>query len=97
MQYDPQTSIAPGALYKRVASGGAKLGAERLILSGAPANDEPARKRKTDALNRAAAFASKSGLDFGYHNHAPEFANGGADAAVKPARGALFSAFGGNL
>ena len=78
-QYDPETSVAPVTLYERVATGAARLGAERLILSGAPAADEPARKRKSDALNQAAAFAARSGLGFAYHNHGPEFANGGAE------------------
>ena len=78
-QYDPETSVAPAVLYERVATGAAKLGAERLILSGAPAVDELARKRKSEALNQAAGFAARSGLGFAYHNHGPEFANGGAE------------------
>ena len=78
-EYDSQTSIAPASLYEGVASGGAKLGAERLILSGAPAPDEAARKRKAEALNEAGAFAKNLGLAFGYHNHGPEFENHGSE------------------
>jgi sugar phosphate isomerase/epimerase len=79
MQYDPDTKIAPPALYERVAEGGAKLGAEYLILSGQPPADEAGRKRKAEGLNRAAAFAAKTGLKFAYHNHGPEFADNGAE------------------
>ena len=74
-QYDPATRIAPPELYERVATGGAKLGAERLILSGAPPSDEAGRKRKAEALNRAGAFAHALGLRLAYHNHGPEVAN----------------------
>ncbi len=38
-KYDPETHIAPAALYERVARGGAGLGAQRLIVSGAPVSN----------------------------------------------------------
>jgi sugar phosphate isomerase/epimerase len=79
MKYDPATHVAPAELYERVAKGGAKLGAERLILSGTPPEDEAGRKRKAEALNRAGAFAEKLGLKLAYHNHGPEFANHGEE------------------
>ena len=79
MQYDPATHIAPPDLYERVAAGGAKLGAQRLILSGAPPPDEAGRKRKADALNRAGTFASKLGLKLAYHNHGPEMEHNNAE------------------
>lgn len=72
LQYDPATHVAPPELYERVADGGAKLGAERLILSGTPPPDDAARKRKADALNRAGDFAGKLGMKLAYHTHGPE-------------------------
>ncbi len=78
-QYDPETHVAPAELYERVATGGAKLGAERLILSGAPPADEPGRKRKAAALNRAGAFVANLGMKLAYHNHGPEVQNKGAE------------------
>jgi inosose dehydratase len=78
-QYDAATHVAPAELYERVATGGAKLGAERLILSGTPPEDQAGRKRKAGALNRAGAFAQKLGLKLAYHNHGPEFANHGEE------------------
>ena len=78
-QYDPATHVAPAELYERVAAGGAKLGAERLILSGSPPADDAERKRKAEALNRAGAFAAKLGLALAYHNHGPEVEHGGAE------------------
>jgi inosose dehydratase len=78
-KYDPETNIAPEALYKRVAAGAATLGAERLILSGAPPGDQEGLRRKADALNRAGAFASSKGLGLAYHNHGMEFENNAAE------------------
>lgn len=83
--YDPDTHIAPPSLYEDVARGGAALGAQRLILSGAPVSnesglDQDALKQKIDALNRAGHFAKSAGLRLvAYHNHAPEFAHDGAE------------------
>jgi len=90
-RYDPATCIAPAELYERVAAGGAKLGAERLILSGSPPDDDAGRKRKAEGLNRAGAFAQKLGLKLAYHNHGPEVANHGEEIefllrATDPAR-----------
>ncbi|MGP8243036.1 MAG: sugar phosphate isomerase/epimerase family protein [Bryobacteraceae bacterium] len=79
LRYDPATHVAPAELYERVAAGGAKLGAERLILSGAPPQDEAGRKRKAEALNRAGSVAQKLGLKLAYHNHGPEFASHGEE------------------
>lgn len=84
-QYDSETHVSAAALYERVARGGAGLGAERLILSGAPlANggelDRGALAKKMEALNRAGRYAQSAGLRLvAYHNHAPEFANGAAE------------------
>src|SRR5581483_1961932 len=60
--YDPNTHIAPSELYEPVARGGAGLGAERMILSGAPVSndsglDQAALSRKIEALNRAGLVA----------------------------------------
>jgi inosose dehydratase len=76
-QYDDQTHIAPRELYERVARTGAATGAERLILSGAPAATEDELARKAEALNRAGAFAKELGLRLAYHNHDKEFLNAG--------------------
>ena len=78
-QYDAATHVAGAELYERVAAGGVKLGAERLILSGTPPEDQAGRKRKAEALNRAGALAQKLGLKLAYHNHGPEFANHGEE------------------
>jgi inosose dehydratase len=82
-QYDTETHVAPATLYEDVARGGAKLGAQRLILSGAPASDQTALAKKSEALNRAGHFAKNAGMRVvAYHNHAPEFANAGAEIAA---------------
>ncbi len=85
LKYDPDTHIAPAGLYEKVARGGAELGAERLILSGAPVSGEnglhrAALARKVEALNRAGRYAKEAGLRLAaYHNHAPEFAHDAAE------------------
>jgi sugar phosphate isomerase/epimerase len=71
--YDSATGIAPASLYEYVARGGAALGAKHLVLSGGPAADAEALKRKVDALNKAGAFAKSVGLTAAYHNHWLEF------------------------
>jgi sugar phosphate isomerase/epimerase len=68
-EYDPQTSIAPRAFYETLAHQGAETGAQKLILSGAPAVTPDEVKRKADALNAAGEFASTLGLTLAYHNH----------------------------
>ena len=78
-QYDPETFVAPRELYERVAAGGAKLGAERLILSGAPPNDDRGRKSKAEALNRAGGFAAGLGMKLAYHNHGAEVERNGGE------------------
>src|SRR5215472_16404398 len=61
-EYDPETLVAPAGLYERVAAGGASLGAERLILSGAPVRSQRDLTNKAAALNRAGEFAASRGL-----------------------------------
>ncbi|MBS1812491.1 MAG: sugar phosphate isomerase/epimerase [Acidobacteria bacterium] len=82
--YDPQTQIAPMDLVKTVADGAAAFGAQRLILSGSGlikdgkvASD--ALKRKADGLNAAGRYCQSKGLSLNYHNHGPEFQNGGLE------------------
>ena len=72
-QYDQSTYIAAPSVYEPVARGGAALGAKHLILSGAPAPDADALKRKIDALNAAGRFARSVGITAAYHNHWWEF------------------------
>ena len=83
-QYDPQTSLPPLALINKVADGGAALGAQRLIVSGASVTsrsgmDLGALRRKTEAMNAAAAECRKRGLRFCYHNHSAEFSAGAGE------------------
>jgi inosose dehydratase len=60
-------------LCEKVAHGGAALGAQRLILSGAPAASSKELKAKIVGLNRAGRVAQRAGLKFAYHNHWWEF------------------------
>jgi inosose dehydratase len=77
LSYDKQTSIAPWDLLKQVADGGAALGAERLIVSGASTPDPAAPSRKAEGLNRIGRYCREKGLGFGYHNHQVEFQQNG--------------------
>jgi inosose dehydratase len=77
LSYDKQTSIAPWDLLKQVADGGASLGAERLIVSGASTPDPAALSRKAEALNRIGKYCREKSLGFGYHNHHVEFQQNG--------------------
>jgi inosose dehydratase len=77
LTYDKQTSIAPWDLLKQVADGGAALGAERLIVSGASTPDPAALSRKAEGLNRIGKYCREKGLGFGYHNHHVEFQQNG--------------------
>ncbi len=63
--YDRETGIAPADLIKRVTNIASKLGAERLILSGATVAPE----KKADALSAADEQARRMGLRVAYHNH----------------------------
>lgn len=83
-QYDPNTRIAPMELVQKIAEGSASLGAERLILSGGglikdgKVNGDDL-KRKADGLNTAGKYCRSKGIKLAYHNHGPEFANGGEE------------------
>jgi sugar phosphate isomerase/epimerase len=77
--YDPETQIAPASLYRKVALGAAKLGAEHLVLSGAPATSI---EKKIVALNAAGKYAANIELPVVYHNEFPEFANGNLELAA---------------
>jgi inosose dehydratase len=76
--YEPETAIAKYELLTEVADGGAALGAERLIVSGASTVHPLAIRGKAEALNRVAKYCKKAGIGCAYHNHAAEFAQGGA-------------------
>jgi inosose dehydratase len=76
LRYDEQAHIAPAELYERVAETGAALGAQRLILSGAPASIDQELARKVEGLHNAGKAAKKLGLKLAYHNHDKEFQNG---------------------
>ncbi len=83
-QYDPQTQIAPMDLVQKIADGAATLGAERLILSGGGLVkdgkvDAEALKRKAAGLDAAGKYCRSKGIKLSYHNHGPEFANGGEE------------------
>lgn len=81
-QYDQETHIASPSVYEPVARGGAALGAKHLILSGAPATDVDALKRKIAALNAAGRFAQSAGISVAYHNHWWEFESKIGEARV---------------
>lgn len=83
-KYDEQTQIAPMALVKTIADGAVAFGAQRLILSGGGLIkdgkvDAEALKRKAAGLNAAAQYCKTKGLQLAYHNHGPEFQNGGLE------------------
>jgi sugar phosphate isomerase/epimerase len=77
--YDPETQIAPPELYRKVALGASRLGAEHLILSGAPA---ASIDKKIVALNAAGKYAANLDLLVAYHNEFPEFANGNREVTT---------------
>jgi inosose dehydratase len=90
-EYDRETLVAPAGLYERVAAGGASLGAERLILSGAPVRSQRDLTNKAAALNRAGEFVASRGLTLAYHNHDTEFRKDGGEieellSATDPAK-----------
>lgn len=84
-KYDGETQIAPYDLVTQVVDGAARLGAERLILSGGglaadgAALDAAALARKAQGLNAAGKYARSKGLRLNYHNHWQEFSLGGAE------------------
>jgi sugar phosphate isomerase/epimerase len=77
LKYDEKTHIAPSELYEKVCQTNAALGAQRLILSGAPASTENELAHKVEGLHKAGDVATKHGLKLAYHNHDKEFANSG--------------------
>jgi inosose dehydratase len=72
-KWDVTTRIPPSALYEKVAHGGAALGAQQLILSGAAAANNQQLKAKAEELNHAGRVAKAAGLKLAYHNHWYEF------------------------
>ena len=75
LRYDEKTHIAPAELYERVCQTSAALGAQRLILSGAPVSTENELTRKVEGLHKAGEVAKQRGLKLAYHNHDQEFSN----------------------
>jgi inosose dehydratase len=75
LQYDERTHIAPAELYDKVCQTSAALGAQRLILSGAPVSTADELARKVEGLHKAAASAKRLELKLAYHNHDQEFSN----------------------
>lgn len=85
-KYDEQTQTAPMELVKTIADGAAAFGAQRLILSGGGLIKDgqvetEALKRKAAGLNAAAKYCRSKGLKLAYHNHGPEFQQGGLEIA----------------
>ncbi len=83
-KYDEQTQIAPMELIQKVADGAALLGAERVIVSGAGLIKDgqippEALARKAAGLNAAGKYCRSKGIKLAYHNHGPEFENGGLE------------------
>jgi len=82
--YDPNTAIPPAEMIETMASGGAALGARRLIVSGRALGsngkvDAVALEAKAKGLQQAGRACQKHGLRFAYHNHNLEFENSGAE------------------
>jgi sugar phosphate isomerase/epimerase len=75
-QYGPN-GVPETDLIARVITMGATFGAERLIISGAPAT--AGIGPKAAAINAAHQAAKAAGLGFAYHNHGPEVANNAAE------------------
>lgn len=76
-EYDAETQLPPRDLVLHVAAAASRLGAERLILSGSPANangQTGSAETKAKALNEIANSIKPLGLTLAYHNHGPEFA-----------------------
>jgi inosose dehydratase len=71
-QLDPSTHCPPASLYTRIALGAAALGAQHLIFSAAPAQDEDGLARKIAALDAAGKYCKSVGLTFAYHNETAE-------------------------
>jgi len=82
---DQVTRLPPASLYEKVARGGAALGAQHLIFSGAPTKSPAELEKKIEALNTAGKFSHGLGLPFAYHNHWWEFQSeiGEIDALYK--------------
>jgi sugar phosphate isomerase/epimerase len=83
-QYDPKTRIAPMELIQTVAKGAARLGAQRLILSGGGLVKDgqlglEELKNKAGGLNAAGKVCRGAGIRLAYHNHGPEFARDGLE------------------
>ena len=72
-KWDPVTRIPPGTLCEQVAHGGAALGAQNLIVSGAPAANSEQLNAKVEGLNQVGRIAQNARLKFAYHNHWWEF------------------------
>lgn len=73
-KYDAETGLPPRELIDRIAAGAARVGAERLILSGHVA---PQVEAKLAAFKSIERHCRRLGLRLAYHNHAPELT--GAD------------------
>lgn len=73
-EYDAETGLPPRDLIDRIAAGAAKIGAERLVLSGHVA---PKTEDKLAAFKSIETHCRRLGLRLAYHNHAAELT--GAD------------------
>lgn len=83
-EYDPETRIPPIELIQKIANGAALLGAERVVVSGGGLIKDgqiPSEvlARKADGLNAAGKYCQSKGIKLAYHNHGPEFENGGLE------------------
>jgi sugar phosphate isomerase/epimerase len=70
---DPETLLPPESLYRPTAELALAVGAQHLVLSGAPAKSADKVRQKVAGLVRAAEFGSSLGLPVLYHNHDWEF------------------------
>ena len=70
--YDPQTLIAPRSVYEPIARGGKALGAQNVIVSGAPALSAEQLQTKVAGLDAAGRYCQDKGIGFAYHNEEPD-------------------------
>ena len=67
-EYDSQTLIAPRSVYEPIARGGKALGAQNVIVSGAPALSDEQLQAKVAGLDAAGRYCQDHGIDLAYHN-----------------------------
>ena len=83
-EFDRETALPPASLIEQVAEWAARLGAERVVLSGRGLLEggklnTAGLRRKAEALNATGERCRRLGLRVAYHNEETEFKAGGAE------------------